>query len=66
MIDGAGGFVTNALDVATGRNHLCMLRTGGTVSCFGRNENGELGNGMSGTASPSAITMPSTVMAIVP
>ncbi|HEY0252134.1 MAG TPA: hypothetical protein VGC41_11445, partial [Kofleriaceae bacterium] len=39
------GGTTCAMDVASGDQHVCALRTDGTVWCWGRNESGELGDG---------------------
>lgn len=54
---GDGGFVsapqdvsgiTDAVDVSAGLNHTCVARKSGTVSCWGYNLDGQLGNGESG------------------
>jgi alpha-tubulin suppressor-like RCC1 family protein len=37
--------VTDAVDVAVGGFHTCILRAGGTVQCMGRNHLGQLGDG---------------------
>jgi alpha-tubulin suppressor-like RCC1 family protein len=34
---------TDAVSVATGDAHTCVLRSGGTVACFGNNAQGQLG-----------------------
>jgi alpha-tubulin suppressor-like RCC1 family protein len=39
--------VTDAVDIAAGRNHTCIARQTGTVSCWGYNVAGQLGNGES-------------------
>ena len=36
---------TGAVDVGTGQNHACGLKEDGTVSCWGYNSSGQLGNG---------------------
>ena len=37
--------IDDAIGVATGGEHTCVLREGGAVFCFGLNIHGELGNG---------------------
>jgi len=37
--------VTDAIDVAVGYEHTCILRAGGSVQCMGRNNHGQLGDG---------------------
>ncbi len=37
--------LTNATEIAAGRDHICALINDGTVQCWGGNGNGELGNG---------------------
>ena len=44
--------VTNAVGVTAGNRHACALRANGTVSCWGDNGSGVLGNG---TTSPSPV-----------
>jgi hypothetical protein len=39
--------IEDAIDIAAGRNHTCVVRYGGTVSCWGYNLDGQLGNGES-------------------
>jgi len=44
-----------AVSVAAGTYHTCAALTDGTVQCFGYNENGQLGNGVSGYGTRSII-----------
>ena len=37
--------VNDAIRIAAGKNHTCVVRTGGKVSCWGDNQDGQLGNG---------------------
>jgi alpha-tubulin suppressor-like RCC1 family protein len=49
--------ITDAVDVAVGYSHTCVLRTGGTVACWGEGSSGQLGNGSSvASATPVAVT----------
>lgn len=43
--------VEDAVDLAAGRNHSCVVRADGTVACWGYNFDGQLGNGESGDQS---------------
>jgi alpha-tubulin suppressor-like RCC1 family protein len=52
-----GGLAETAAAAACGRNHTCLVLESGGVACFGRNANGELGNGtFSESAAPVAVT----------
>ena len=42
--------VSNAAGISTGTYYSCLLRTIGTVACFGDNSRGQVGNGDSGTS----------------
>jgi hypothetical protein len=42
--------ITDAIDVSLGVRHACVLRRNGRVACWGDNQQGQLGNGTSGTA----------------
>ena len=37
--------IDDAIDIAAGRNHTCALHQDGTISCWGHNYYGQLGNG---------------------
>lgn len=39
------GLAANIIDIATGGNHSCALRNNGTMHCWGRNSQGQLGDG---------------------
>jgi alpha-tubulin suppressor-like RCC1 family protein len=41
--------ITTAKAVAVGYDHVCALLTGGTVECWGDNDDGELGDGTMGS-----------------
>ena len=51
--------VTGSINkVVTGTDHACALMTAGTVSCWGRNQYGQVGNGTSGSnvLAPAAVS----------
>ncbi len=43
----------DAFSIGSGAKHGCAALQGGTVSCWGANASGQLGNGLKGTAVPS-------------
>jgi alpha-tubulin suppressor-like RCC1 family protein len=47
--------VTDAIAIASGQNHTCVVRASGKVSCWGDNQDGQLGNGQTNTRSPSPV-----------
>jgi alpha-tubulin suppressor-like RCC1 family protein len=47
--------ITDALHIASGQNHTCVVRTSGKVSCWGDNQDGQLGNGQTNSRSPTPI-----------
>jgi alpha-tubulin suppressor-like RCC1 family protein len=50
--------VTDCAQIAGGKYHTCMLRTGGTVSCWGNNDSGQVGQpsgSMPTVISPTAV-----------
>ena len=51
--------IADALAVETGSTHACALRPGGAVWCWGRDGNGELGNGLplTGSTTPVAVRL---------
>src|SRR5436309_1944907 len=49
---GGAGHLTNAVAVAAGGYHSCALLGDGTVWCWGRNQDGQLGNGIPLPAPP--------------
>lgn len=48
--------LTNAISLASGYSHSCAVRLGGTVSCWGSNLHGQLGNGTN-TDSSTPVTV---------
>jgi alpha-tubulin suppressor-like RCC1 family protein len=46
-----GGLITGTLTVTAGGSHSCTISAVGTVSCWGRNANGQLGNGTTTSSS---------------
>lgn len=44
--------IRDAVAIAAGESHNCVIRIGGSVSCWGANDYGQLGNG---TSVPSAV-----------
>ena len=51
-------FTTNAVTIAAGYFHTCLLKkTDGTVSCFGRNDKGQLGDGTTTNSSVAVQTL---------
>jgi len=55
--------ISDAVDIGVGLSHVCVVRSGGTVSCVGSNFAGELGNG---TVDPTdtVVTVPGIVDAL--
>ncbi len=53
---GAVPGIDDGTDLALGANFSCVLRSGGTVDCFGANDYGQLGNG-STTDSTAPVTV---------
>ena len=48
--------IADATAIATGSSHSsCALREGGTISCWGNNNRGQLGNGQSGRDADSSV-----------
>src|SRR5262249_32790744 len=51
----------NAVEVTAGENHTCARRSNGTLWCWGRNANGQLGdNTVSNRSSPTQVTPANT------
>ena len=55
--------ITDASAITAGSSHSCALREGGTISCWGRNEDGQLGNKQRGDDLVSSV--PVQVIGIV-
>lgn len=49
-----GGPITDAIAIGAGREHVCAIRTGGTVWCWGAGDSGQLGDGMTSGSAPMA------------
>ena len=47
--------ITDATAITAGFEHSCALHEGGTISCWGDNYNGQLGNGQSGENAMSSV-----------
>jgi alpha-tubulin suppressor-like RCC1 family protein len=47
--------VSDAIRIASGQNHTCIVRSSGKVSCWGDNQDGQLGNGQTNARSPSPV-----------
>jgi alpha-tubulin suppressor-like RCC1 family protein len=43
--------IPDAIRIASGKNHTCVVRTGGKVSCWGANQDGQIGNGLTNARS---------------
>ncbi len=47
--------IPDAIRLASGKNHTCVVRTGGKVNCWGDNQDGQLGNGLTNARSPQPV-----------
>ena len=58
--------ITDAIDLAFASETLCVLHAGGTVTCWGENSFGQIGNGTSVEAgtSPNPVAAPQTVQGL--
>jgi alpha-tubulin suppressor-like RCC1 family protein len=56
-----------AIEVASGGAHTCVLLTNGTISCFGKNNMGQLGQALATAASPTptVVTLAATATHVV-
>lgn len=44
--------IPDAIRIASGKNHTCVVRKGGKVNCWGDNVDGQIGNGLTNARSP--------------
>jgi alpha-tubulin suppressor-like RCC1 family protein len=60
------GLVAGAVAIAAGGRHSCAITSGGALYCWGRNQEGELGNGTTtSTAQPTQVVgLPKGVVAV--
>jgi alpha-tubulin suppressor-like RCC1 family protein len=56
--------VSNAIGVSTGFLHTCAIISGGSIECWGYNQDGQVGNGTVNLARPHAVTSPVHVVGI--
>jgi alpha-tubulin suppressor-like RCC1 family protein len=56
--------VTDAIRIAAGQLHTCIVHKTGTVSCWGENQDGQLGDGTSNNRSPVAVAVKNVTGAI--
>jgi alpha-tubulin suppressor-like RCC1 family protein len=56
--------VSGAIGVSAGFLHTCVLITGGSIECWGYNNDGEVGNGTVTPARPHAVLSPVSVTGI--
>jgi len=56
--------IADAIDIAAGRNHTCVARESGGVSCWGFNLDGQLGNGESANRHPTPVSVTSLSNAV--
>jgi alpha-tubulin suppressor-like RCC1 family protein len=55
----------NALHIAAGQAHTCVIAGGGLVKCWGQNDRGELGDGTSNQSNvPVSVALPAPALAI--
>ena len=47
--------ITDATQITAGGEHTCALRQTGTITCWGNNDDGQLGNGQSGYDADSSV-----------
>ncbi|HKE40834.1 MAG TPA: FG-GAP-like repeat-containing protein [Casimicrobiaceae bacterium] len=66
QVHDGGGFLTGVIGIAAGGSHSCALLSTGTVKCWGRGTEGQLGNGLGTTSNlPVAVSSLTNVGQIV-
>jgi alpha-tubulin suppressor-like RCC1 family protein len=61
---GGSGALTGVKAVAVGYSHSCALTTAGSVACWGRNEEGQLGADSGGADKASPVLVPGVTKAV--
>jgi alpha-tubulin suppressor-like RCC1 family protein len=56
--------INDAIRISAGQLHTCIVHKPGTVSCWGQNQDGQLGNGQSNTTSPVPVDVTGVTDAI--
>ncbi|HUS33158.1 MAG TPA: hypothetical protein VMZ53_31870 [Kofleriaceae bacterium] len=56
--------ITDAIAVSAGREHACAVRTGGTVWCWGANNDGQIGNAATFPTTGNLPSIPAAVQVV--
>ena len=57
VLESPGTPLANIVQIAAGQNHTCAVLEGGTVKCWGENNNGKLGNGARANTQATPVTV---------